>query len=252
GRVGVKAAAGGGGRGIRVVAGPGDAASALAAAAREAEAAFGDGACYLERFFPRPRHVEVQVLADTHGTIVHLGERDCSVQRRHQKLVEEAPSPGLPDEIARRLRAWAVAVGKAGGSSPAHRRHQKLVEEPPSPGLPDEIARRLRAWAVAVAKACGYVGAGTVEFLWDPESGGAWFLEMNTRVQVEHPITEAVTGVDIVAAQLRVAAGEPLGLTQDDVAVRGHAIECRVNAEGPARGLLPTPGALTAPRRAGR
>jgi acetyl-CoA/propionyl-CoA carboxylase biotin carboxyl carrier protein len=206
--VAVKAAAGGGGRGIRIVRRADQAADALAAATREAAAAFGDGTCYLERFFERPRHVEVQVLADALGGIVHLGERDCSVQRRHQKLVEEAPSPGLPPEVRERLQTWAVAV----------------------------------------AKACGYVGAGTVEFLWDPASGGAWFLEMNTRIQVEHPITEQVTGVDIVAAQLRVASGEPLGLAQEDVRVAGHAVECRVNAEDPARGFLPTPGAITALR----
>jgi acetyl-CoA/propionyl-CoA carboxylase biotin carboxyl carrier protein len=206
--VAVKAAAGGGGRGIRIVRRADQAADALAAATREAAAAFGDGTCYLERFFERPRHVEVQVLADALGGIVHVGERDCSVQRRHQKLIEEAPSPGLPPEVRERLQTWAVAV----------------------------------------AKACGYTGAGTVEFLWDPSSGGAWFLEMNTRIQVEHPITEQVTGVDIVAAQLRVAGGEPLGLAQEDVRVTGHAVECRVNAEDPAHGFLPTPGAITALR----
>jgi acetyl-CoA/propionyl-CoA carboxylase, biotin carboxylase, biotin carboxyl carrier protein len=202
--VAIKAAAGGGGRGIRVVRAADDAAAALDAASREATAAFGSGACYLERFFERPRHVEVQILADAHGGIVHLGERDCSVQRRHQKLIEETPSPGLPAEIRERLLASAVAVSKA----------------------------------------CGYVGAGTVELLWDPETGGAWFLEMNTRLQVEHPITEAVTGVDVVAAQFRIAAGEPLGFSQEEVHFSGHAIECRINAEDPSRGFFPGPGTI--------
>jgi acetyl-CoA/propionyl-CoA carboxylase biotin carboxyl carrier protein len=202
--VAIKAAAGGGGRGIRVVRADDDAAAALDAASREATAAFGSGACYLERFFERPRHVEVQILADAHGGIVHLGERDCSVQRRHQKLIEETPSPGLPAETRERLLASAVAVSKA----------------------------------------CGYVGAGTVELLWDPETGGAWFLEMNTRLQVEHPITEAVTGVDVVAAQFRIAAGEPLGFSQEEVHSGGHAIECRINAEDPSRGFFPGPGTI--------
>jgi acetyl-CoA/propionyl-CoA carboxylase biotin carboxyl carrier protein len=202
--VAIKAAAGGGGRGIRVVRAADDVAAALDAAGREATAAFGSGDCYLERFFERPRHVEVQILADAHGGIVHLGERDCSVQRRHQKLIEETPSPGLPAEIRERLLASAVAVSKA----------------------------------------CGYVGAGTVELLWDPDTGGAWFLEMNTRLQVEHPITEAVTGVDVVAAQFRIAAGDPLGFSQEQVHFGGHAIECRINAEDPSRGFFPGPGTI--------
>jgi len=199
----VKATAGGGGRGIRVVERPEDAAEALAAASREALAAFGNGDCYAERFFARPRHLEVQLIADAHGAIVHLGVRDCSAQRRHQKLVEETPPPGVPAEVIERLTTSAVAI----------------------------------------AKAVGYTSAGTVEFLWG--DGEVWFLEMNTRLQVEHPVTEAVTGVDLVAAQLRVAAGEPLGFTQDDVRAAGHAIECRVNAEDPGRGFLPTPGVVT-------
>ena len=209
--VAVKAAAGGGGRGIRVVAGPGDAAEALAAATR--------------RRGP-PSATAPATWSASSPASPRRGPGAGRQPRRHR------PARG----------AGLLAKG----------RHQKLVEEAPRLGLPAEVGQRLRTWAVAVAKACGYVGAGTVEFLWDPASGGAWFLEMNTRIQVEHPITEQVTGVDIVAAQLRVAAGEPLGLAQDDVAVRGHAVECRVNAEDLARGFLPTPGHDHGPALAGR
>jgi acetyl-CoA carboxylase biotin carboxylase subunit len=201
----LKAAGGGGGIGMARVGSAADLARAFAAARRRAEAAFGDGALYVERYAEGARHVEVQVFGDGHGNVVHLYERECSIQRRHQKLVEESPAPGLPG----RTRAGLTRA------------------------------------AVAGARAIGYVNAGTMEFLVDP-GGDFWFLEMNTRLQVEHPVTEEVTGVDLVVAQLRVAAGEPLPWRQDDLAQRGAAIECRVYAEDPAKGFLPSPGRITA------
>ena len=200
----VKAAAGGGGRGMRVVSDPGALAAALASARREAESAFGDGSLLLERYVDPARHVEVQVFADQSGRTVHLGERECSIQRRHQKVVEESPSPA--------------------------------VDEP--------LRARMGDAAVRAARAVGYVGAGTVEFVLDAQAN-YYFLEMNTRIQVEHPVTEMVTGLDLVKLQLRVAAGEPLPFEQDDVRWRGHAIECRVVAEDPRRGFAPQAGRLT-------
>jgi len=200
----LKAAGGGGGIGMARVSASGDLASAYATARRRAEAAFGDPALYVERYAEGARHVEVQVLGDGQGTVLHLHERECSIQRRHQKLVEESPAPVLPSET------------KAG----------------------------LTRAAVAGARAIGYVNAGTMEFLVD-SAGAFWFLEMNTRLQVEHPVTEEVTGLDLVVAQLRVAAGEPLGWRQDEIAQRGAALEVRVYAEDPAKGFLPSPGTIT-------
>jgi propionyl-CoA carboxylase alpha chain len=202
----VKAAAGGGGKGMRVVDSPGDLPEAVAAARREAASAFGDDRVFLERFVARARHVEIQILGDAHGGLVHLGERECSIQRRHQKIVEESPSPALDAD----LRA---AMGDAG---------------------------------LRLARAIGYRSAGTVEFLVDDATREYFFLEVNTRLQVEHPVTEEVTGIDLVREQLRVAAGEPLGYGQDAISFRGHAIEARLYAEDPAAGFLPATGTLAA------
>ncbi len=207
----VKAAAGGGGRGMRVVQRPEDLDAALASARREAGAAFGDDTVFIERFLGQARHLEVQVIADTRGTVLHLGERECSLQRRHQKLVEESPSPVVTPE----LRA---ALGTE---------------------------------AVALARAAAYVNAGTVEFIADfADPSQHYFLEMNARLQVEHPVTELVTGLDLVELQLRVAAGEPLPFTQDEVRLTGHAVEARINAEDPGRDFLPAAGRVLAYRLA--
>ncbi len=200
----VKASAGGGGKGMQVVSVAQDVASAVEAGRRQAEAAFGDGTVFLEPYLPRPRHIEVQVFGDSQGTVVPIFERECSIQRRHQKIVEEAPAPRL------------APATKAG----------------------------LTTAAVRGARAIGYVNAGTMEFLVDA-AGHFYFLEMNTRLQVEHPVTEETTGTDIVVEQLRVAAGEPLAWAQEQIVQRGAAIECRVYAEDPARGFLPSPGTIT-------
>jgi acetyl-CoA carboxylase biotin carboxylase subunit len=200
----IKATAGGGGRGMRFVRSSEELESLFRAAQGEAEAAFGNPGLYMEKFIDRPRHVEVQILADRFGEVVHLGERDCSIQRRHQKLLEEAPGPGLDPIIRARM-------GDA---------------------------------AVSAARSIGYEGAGTVEFLLDA-TGQFYFMEMNTRIQVEHPVTEVVTGIDLIAEQLRIAAGEPLRFRQEDIQLRGHAIECRINAEDPRHNFRPAPGTIT-------
>jgi acetyl-CoA carboxylase biotin carboxylase subunit len=201
----LKAAAGGGGRGMRLVEAPEDLAGAYDAASGEAQQAFGDGRLFVERYVRRARHVEVQVLADGHGTVVHLGHRDCTLQRRYQKLVEEAPAYGLPPDLEHDITSAAT----------------RLIG------------------------ALDYQGAATCEFLVDAERNTYAFLEINARLQVEHPVTEMVTGIDIVREQLRIAGGAPLSFAQDDVAITGHAVEVRINAERPESGFLPAPGVLT-------
>jgi len=200
----VKAAGGGGGRGMRVAHSESALQNAFLMAQSEAQSAFDNPQVYLEKYFERPRHVEIQILGDRNGRVIHLGERDCSIQRRHQKLIEESPSPALTPKLRRRM-------GQA---------------------------------AVRVAETVNYVGAGTVEFLFD-SAGYFYFMEMNTRIQVEHPVTEMVTGIDIVKEQIRVAAGEKLAYRQDDIVLHGHAVECRINAEDPENKFLPSPGRIT-------
>ena len=201
----VKAAFGGGGKGMRIVEAKNEFAEMFTLAQKEAEGAFGNGTMYIEKYIRNPRHIEVQILADKFGNVIHLGERDCSIQRKHQKMIEESPSPAIDEK----LRAEMGEV------------------------------------AVRAAKAVGYENAGTIEFLLDSDNK-FYFMEMNTRIQVEHPVTEAVTGVDLIKEQIRIAAGLPLSYKQDDIKVKGHAIECRINAEIPSKNFMPSPGTVTA------
>ena len=199
----VKAALGGGGKGMRVAQTPDEFQASFQTAQKEAQMAFGDGTMYLEHFVEHPRHIEFQILADKYGNVVHLGERDCSIQRNHQKMIEESPSAAVSPELREKM-------GHA---------------------------------AVTAAKAAGYVNAGTIEFLLEPD-GKFWFMEMNTRIQVEHPVTEWVTGIDLVKEQLKIASGMPLEIAQEDVRIQGHAIECRINAENPQKNFRPSPGTI--------
>lgn len=199
----IKASAGGGGKGMRIAQNPKELVKSIQAAQAEAQAAFGNSETYLEKYVEEPRHIEFQILADKHGQVIHLGERDCSLQRRNQKLLEEAPSSALTPELRKEM-------GEA---------------------------------AIQAAQAANYSSAGTIEFLLD-KHGDFYFIEMNTRIQVEHPVTELVTGIDLLKAQIRVAAGEPLGITQEDVQIRGWAIECRINAENPDKNFMPSPGTI--------
>ena len=200
----IKARSGGGGKGMRTADSPEDFAESFCTAQKEAQMAFGDNTMYVEHFVRKPRHIEFQILADQKGNVIHLGERDCSVQRNHQKMIEESPCEIISDKLRKKM-------GEA---------------------------------AVKAAKACGYVNAGTIEFLLDSD-GSFYFMEMNTRIQVEHPVTEWVTGVDLVKEQIRIASGQPLSYRQKDIHITGHAIECRINAENPEKGFRPSPGTIT-------
>ena len=200
----VKAALGGGGKGMRVANTPEEFANSFRTAQKETQMAFGDNTMYIEHFVQRPRHIEFQILADQYGNVVHLGERDCSIQRNHQKMIEESPSVALSEELRERM-------GEA---------------------------------AVRAAKAAGYQNAGTIEFLLE-KNGNFYFMEMNTRIQVEHPVTEWVTGIDLIKEQIRIASGRKLAFTQEDIHLNGHAIECRINAENPGKGFRPSPGTIT-------
>lgn len=200
----IKASSGGGGKGMRIARSREEFAVSFQAAQQESIRAFADDSMYLERYVQNPRHVEVQIMADKYGQVIQLGERDCSIQRRHQKMIEESPSPALTDEIRKKIRSTAVQA----------------------------------------AKAVNYESAGTIEFLLD-DSGEFFFMEMNTRIQVEHPVSELISGVDLIREQIMVAAGEALSVAQEDILFRGHAIECRINAEDPIRGFLPCPGTIT-------
>ena len=199
----IKAAAGGGGKGMRISYGIEDFREKFITAQQESIKGFSDDSMYMEKYIEKPRHIEFQILADEHGNVVHLGERDCSIQRRHQKVIEEAPSIAIDEKLRK-------SMGEA---------------------------------AIKAAKACSYVNAGTIEFLLDKDKN-FYFMEMNTRIQVEHPVTELVTGVDLIKAQINIAAGKPLGLKQEDIVIRGHAIECRINAENPRFNFRPSPGTI--------
>jgi acetyl-CoA carboxylase biotin carboxylase subunit len=200
----IKAAAGGGGRGIKIVTDGGELPAAFAAAAAEARGAFGDETLYMERYISNARHIEVQVLGDSFGNVVHIGERDCSLQRRYQKVLEEAPAYSIPENLREDMRTAAIAI----------------------------------------ARNTNYENAGTVEFIADQDRGSFYFLEMNTRIQVEHPVTEMISGIDLVQEQIRIAGGQRLAFSQSDIKFSGHAIECRINAESPRRGFLPGPGKI--------